>query len=468
MDSLRRQLGETQESLTKREKAFRSLHQRFMRVLAENEKLGGSLYKELGPVRNPSFPQVVVQDSIFDISCDVDILDEAPSEPGTGADTGSRPGAGAAGAAGACAASGAASAGQTVTISRRRKDFIDNVYARMRSDLEEAHRELRATKQETQQIHDTLNSLQRQLKQNLQQHPSTTIRLPSAPPPAKPAEALRDDAQAAARWGALRDRIAQLTTTYFGSGGGGGVDASRVPAEARAEFALLSGRWEAYLAADGQLTRFFLRALVWRYLLVFLTTPGRVYGQQCRDAVRALDHAVAVAADRLLAADYTLPSPAHAWRLHTSLLLHEYAPVDQGEVARLTEKLFGRLWPMTPFYVAPTPTSSSSDTAMEGAKDTSTPAPETHEAAMALRQALQEIAQAGAELAADIWRSRYFVLMQEKPNSEVIHDFRARSDMVTVRGRLGDGDLVDLMVTPMLVHWDPLYRCVQKAEVITR
>ncbi|KAI1352101.1 hypothetical protein F5Y01DRAFT_280673 [Xylaria sp. FL0043] len=234
---------------------------------------------------------------------------------------------------------------------------------------------------------------------------------------------LSDD-EVIVQWNQLREKIRALSLEFLSQP----FPASKVTDKYKDDFKLLSPHWKTY-ASTPNVTYYFFRALIWRYLLRYFTVPcrafGRDIGNKVEDVFKALKQNVS---------DIELQE----WRIRTAALVQKAYSIDVSLINELTTRLIGAISPL----VADTATA-------------------------ALKASLREVVEMAAKLSAELDRSHYEVLMSNQPTGTDTHGFPFVEDVMDMKARLGSQGLVDLMVTPSLLKFYKAdYSIIVKAEVI--
>ncbi|OTB07863.1 hypothetical protein M426DRAFT_317753 [Hypoxylon sp. CI-4A] len=230
-------------------------------------------------------------------------------------------------------------------------------------------------------------------------------------------------------WENLRNKIRALTLNRFNET----VQLKLVTEKAKREFERLSKHWKSYLS-NPQLTSYFFRALIWRYVYTALFSRYlRAWGREQSDlAYKLADVFATPPTSKVTDADFD------EWRLHTARMFHNGCPLDPTMMNTVTGRIFDTL------------------TAFANGVDTN-----------GLKNALSDIVKTATELTAIFARSKYIPLMSDRPGSELTYGFSYLEEMMEVKGKLGTKQVVDLMMTPCLLKQGTRdFSLVIKAEVI--
>ncbi|GAP84001.1 hypothetical protein SAMD00023353_0602310 [Rosellinia necatrix] len=230
------------------------------------------------------------------------------------------------------------------------------------------------------------------------------------------------DEQAVARWNQLRAQIRTLSLEYLNKT----FSASVVSDKTKDEFKALSPHWKTY-TSTATVTSYLFRALIWRYLLRYFVVFCRACG---RDISRKVEELAADLSTKLSDGEY------QDWRIRTATLIHKVYPIDKTLIDELTGKLVDAIMPLV--------------------ADVNS---------VALKASLRDIVTATAELSGAFDRTRLVVLMHDGPGSIRTHGFPFSEKLMDLRAKLGSQDVVDLMITPILLKKDADYSVLVKAEV---
>ncbi|KAI0491175.1 hypothetical protein F4859DRAFT_460589 [Xylaria cf. heliscus] len=240
-----------------------------------------------------------------------------------------------------------------------------------------------------------------------------------------PIPALSDD-KIVTRWNQLRNQVRTLTLERLSQT----FSAHLVPDKFKGEFKALSPHWKTY-ASTPNVTCYLFRGLIWRYLLRFFKTPCRSCGRDVSNKIRAAAEALSA---KVSDAEY------QDWRIRTATLVHKVYPLDTAFVDEVTSQIVEVITPLIP---------DSDDDALK-----------------ALEASLRGIVTTTAELSAAFDRSRFVVLMSNKPGSILTQGFPYVETLMDMRAKLGSQGVVDLMMTPSLLKKETEYSVLVKAEVI--
>ncbi|KAI1395760.1 hypothetical protein F4819DRAFT_477486 [Hypoxylon fuscum] len=227
--------------------------------------------------------------------------------------------------------------------------------------------------------------------------------------------------QVVACWKKLRDQIRDLSLRKFNK-------LKLVSDTGRQEFEQLSTRWKTYMTNE-KLTCYIVRALVWRYIDTGLFQKycrvwGREYGGV---ATRLSDIFAPTVSDAEL----------QGWRMHTAAMFHIACEPDATIQNELVTKVFDAIMQVAASNEAET-----------------------------IKKALAEIVGTAAELSTIFARSTFMPLFSNAPGSNLIRGFPFREEIMELKGKLGDGKDVDIMVSPCLLNTEADYSVLMKAEVI--
>ncbi|CAJ2507643.1 Uu.00g088290.m01.CDS01 [Anthostomella pinea] len=308
MESLRRQLAETQGALTERDKKFRQLsvehrealqtwelereayETRVRQLEAENQRLrrtppnakanaGGDTRQPRPPTR----PQT--QSGARSPSESPTRRAKERKEVRSGGSTPI-----------------AAAGNETVTITRSRMQEIDSQYQQVTTKLAEK------------------TKLCEVLRTKLQANTLKTV----------PAFELTDE-QVITRWNLLSERIRKLTLVRLNAQ----IPADLVSDKARKEFNQLSPNWKAYISRQA-LTCYLLRALIWRYLMRFFDVFCRAWG---RDISNTVVEVSALFTSKISEDEHK------DWRIHTAALIDKIYHINPSIVDEYTTNVFEAINP---------------------------------------------------------------------------------------------------------------------------
>ncbi|KAI2473846.1 hypothetical protein F4781DRAFT_379112 [Annulohypoxylon bovei var. microspora] len=128
------------------------------------------------------------------------------------------------------------------------------------------------------------------------------------------------------RWESLRKLVRTLTLDRFNQT----IQPKLVSEKAKLEFEALTKHWKSYMSND-KLTCYIFRALIWRYLhTCLLRKYWHVWGKQHGDAAV---HLASLFSTKASEAEY------QAWRMHTTRLIHQTCKPDPGHAAEVTKKI---------------------------------------------------------------------------------------------------------------------------------
>ncbi|KAI1096780.1 hypothetical protein F5B19DRAFT_434468 [Rostrohypoxylon terebratum] len=132
------------------------------------------------------------------------------------------------------------------------------------------------------------------------------------------------------RWEKLRGLVRSLAVERFNKT----VQAKLVPEKSKTEFEALTKHWKSYISND-KLTNYIFRALIWRYLNTCLFRKyWHMWGKQHGDAGVNLGNLFSTKAS---------DEEFHNWRIHTLRLFHKSCQVDSGMLTDVTNKIFEAL-----------------------------------------------------------------------------------------------------------------------------
>ncbi|KAI1199915.1 hypothetical protein F5X97DRAFT_295120 [Nemania serpens] len=220
MDSLRKQLGDTQGALHDRDKKFRQLradHNQAIKSWADEKSALESTIARLEAENlrlNGTHKVSAISSAQKDMANRL-ILEHTPDADG----------------------------GDTVTITRSRMKQAEAQFGEMFDALE------------------AKNKMCQKLEAKLAQSSPAAI------------VGLTDD-QVTARWNQLRDQIRTLSLDYLNKP----FLATSVTKELQAEFEMISPHWKTY-ANTPNMTYYLFRALIWRYILRYFQVPCRAWGR---------------------------------------------------------------------------------------------------------------------------------------------------------------------------------------------
>ncbi|KAI1215024.1 uncharacterized protein F4807DRAFT_405585 [Annulohypoxylon truncatum] len=128
------------------------------------------------------------------------------------------------------------------------------------------------------------------------------------------------------RWEKLRGLVRTLTLERFNHT----IQPKLVPEKSRSEFEALTRHWKSYMSNE-KLTCYIFRALIWRYLYTCLLRKyWQVWGREHGDACVNLANLFSVKAS---------DNELHGWRVHTLRLIHQTCKLDAGIMAEVTNKI---------------------------------------------------------------------------------------------------------------------------------
>ncbi|KAI0897867.1 hypothetical protein F4806DRAFT_379650 [Annulohypoxylon nitens] len=191
---------------------------------------------------------------------------------------------------------------ETVTISRARMREAEEKYKKVTEELAEKTK--------------LCDSIQRRFSP-----PSCSVKIPDFD---------LTDEDIIERWGNLRGLIRSLAMERFDKT----VQAKLVPEKSKTEFEALTKHWKSYLSND-KLTNYIFQALIWRYLNTCLFRKyWHVWGKQHGDAGVNLG---------TLFSNKASDEEFHNWRVHTLRLLNKSCQADSGMLIDVTNKIFEAL-----------------------------------------------------------------------------------------------------------------------------
>ncbi|KAI8966132.1 hypothetical protein F5Y11DRAFT_310521 [Daldinia sp. FL1419] len=226
------------------------------------------------------------------------------------------------------------------------------------------------------------------------------------------------------RWQHLQDQIRTLSLDRFA----GAIRLGLVPDKSKKEFEHLSKHWRTYMT-NGDLTCYIFRALIWRYLYTCLLIKYcRVWGREHGDLAAKLGRFFLT---KISDAEF------EDWRIHTAQLVHKACSPDPAVVDEVIKKIL------------------DATTLFATGIDTET-----------LTTSLTEIVTTAAEISTILARSRYSVLMSDRPGSDDTCGFAYQEATMEVKSHLGTKTVVDMMISPCLLKKETDYVVLVKADVI--
>ncbi|KAI1811056.1 hypothetical protein GGS20DRAFT_137952 [Poronia punctata] len=240
-----------------------------------------------------------------------------------------------------------------------------------------------------------------------------------------------------ASWEALQLQIYKFTTEYLCNKT---IEVSGLPSQVTTELKLLSLHWKSYISTKEN-TPYILCALIWRYIYRNFEVFCRAYGREVGEMATAMGRTIAK----------TIPN-AHAecLRMLVANMIHESYPIDESLLLDRTNSLLSTLEPFMESSVVGTGAASRT-----------------------IRKTAEEIVRNSAELSTVIYRSHYQTVMSDGPEGTLRHGFPYSGSWMDMKTKLGKGDTVDLMITPALVEkpWGPEekkgdYSVLVKAQVV--
>ncbi|KAI0525536.1 hypothetical protein F5B22DRAFT_590406 [Xylaria bambusicola] len=232
------------------------------------------------------------------------------------------------------------------------------------------------------------------------------------------------NAEAVTRWNQLRAQIRSLSRDHLGKGF---AQSLPLPSKSKDEFKMLSPHWKSYTSTPN-VTSYFLRALIWRYLLRYFEVPCRAFG---RDISMKMSAVAAGLWKKIPDVEY------HDWRIRTAALIHKAHSIDKSLIDEIVVKVQEAISPL----VADTTSSI-------------------------LKVSIRSIVETTAKLSAAFDVSNFVVLMTNEPGGTLIHGFPYVEKLMDMKVKLGAQEMVDLMVTPSLLKRDADYSVLVKAEVV--
>ncbi|KAI1138867.1 hypothetical protein F5Y05DRAFT_382658 [Hypoxylon sp. FL0543] len=131
-----------------------------------------------------------------------------------------------------------------------------------------------------------------------------------------------------ARWDKLRGQIRALSLAKFNTV----IQPKLVPERSKREFEHLSTHWKSYLTGE-KLTCYIFRALIWRYLHTCIFKKfWRIWGKEYTENAAELAG--------LFASKATGATDFQDWRIHTARLFHKICTTDPKLTGAVTSKIF--------------------------------------------------------------------------------------------------------------------------------